>query len=183
MTCPVRQPSTNVSASPGSNWEPAQRFELGQGLLDQERRPVGPVGRHRIERVCDSEQAGLDRDLLAAEAMWIASAVPTLVVVEHVRQSRAEVVDGFDQTGARDRMRPDLGQLLFRQRTGLAEHARVDGDLADVVERTAEPERVEPLTPPAEPSRETLCDQGDASGVAAKIWVPGLERGREGSEQ
>ena len=59
----------------------------------------------------------------------------------------------------------------------------MDGDLADVVERAAEPERVEPLTSPAESPREPLGDRGDAGRVAAEIRIPGLERGRERSEQ
>ena len=58
-----------------------------------------------------------------ARPVRIAGAVPALVVVEHVRQGRPEVLDGLDQARAGDRMRPDLGQLLVRERAGLAEHA------------------------------------------------------------
>ena len=118
-----------------------------------------------------------------ARLVRVAAAVPALVVVEHVRQGRAEVLDALDQPRAGNRMRPDLSQLRLGQRAGLAEHARVDGDLADVVERRAEPERVEPLAPPPQPPRQALGDRGHPGRVAAEIRIPGLERGREGGEQ
>ena len=68
----------------------------------------GRFGRHRVERVGDTEQAGFDRDLLAGELVRVAAAVPALVVVAHVRQCGPEVLDALDQAGAGDRMRPDL---------------------------------------------------------------------------
>ena len=100
----MRQPSTNVSGELGIELGAGAALELGQSSLDRERRPVRPVRGHRVERVRDAEQAGLDRDLLAAEAVRVARPVPALVVVEHVRQGGAEVRDSLDQ---RVRPRPD----------------------------------------------------------------------------
>ena len=80
-------------------------------------------------------------------------------------------------------MPADLGELVLRERAGLAEHARVDGDLADVVERAAEPQDVEPVARPAEHARQALGEGGHAGRVAAQIRIPGLERVREGGEE
>ena len=63
---------------------------------------------------------------------------------------RAEVLEALDQARAGGRMRPDLRELVISQRAGLAQHTGIDGDLADVVQRSAEPERVEALAPPPE---------------------------------
>ena len=70
--------------------------------------------------------------------------------MEHVRQRRLEVREALHQPGARDGVAADLAELCLGERARLAQHAGVDGDFADVVERAAEPEDVEPL--PAQPS-------------------------------
>src|SRR4051794_9920138 len=46
-------------------------------LLGAETLAVGPIGRHRVERVADEDDPGLDRNLLAGLAVGIAGAVPT----------------------------------------------------------------------------------------------------------
>ena len=81
------------------------------------------------------------------------------MVVEHGRDRGQEVVEAFDQPRARDRVAPDLAELLVRQRTGLAKDGDVDGDLADVVQRTTQPERLEPLARPAESDGERLREE------------------------
>src|SRR5438309_443381 len=53
--------------------------ELGARRLEVERRPVRTRLDHRAERVADGDDAGAERDLLAAQAVRIAAPVPTLV--------------------------------------------------------------------------------------------------------
>ena len=115
--------------------------------------------------------------------MRIAEAVPALVVVEHVRQRGLEVLEALDEARAGDRVPPDLLELLLGQRARLAEHAGVDGDLADVVERAAELERLESGAAPAEQSRERLRERRHAGRVPLQVRVARLEGGGEGGEQ
>ena len=104
-------------------------------------------------------------------------------MVEDVRQGRLEVRHPLDQPRSGHGVRPHLLQLVVREWAGLLEHARVDRDLADVVQRAAEPEPLEPPALPAEGQRETFGEGGHAGRMAAKVWIPGLEGGREAGEQ
>jgi hypothetical protein len=115
--------------------------------------------------------------------MRVAGAVPTLVVVQHGRHRGQEVVEALDEPRAGDGVPPDLAELFIRQRAWLAQHRRVDRDLADVVQRTAQPECLEPSARPAESHGKCLRECGHPRGVAAKVWIPGLESGREGGEE
>ena len=64
--------------------------DLGQRFVPRQRAPVGAVARHRVERVGDGEHARLERDLLPRLAGRVTGAIPTLVVVEHVRDRPAQ---------------------------------------------------------------------------------------------
>ena len=76
----------------------AHRVELGRGavlellagLVERERRAVGPVGGHRAERVRDREHTGLHGDRILGQAVGIPAAVPALVVVQHRRLDPAQ---------------------------------------------------------------------------------------------
>ncbi len=158
-------------------------LQLDERLLDGERRPVRARRGHGVEGVGDAEQPRLERDPVPAQPVRVAAAVPALVVVEHVRQRRLEVLEALDEPRARDRVAANLLELLLAQRAGLAEHARVDGDLADVVERAAELERLQAAATPAEQPSERLGERRHPSRVAAQVRVSSLERRGEGGEQ
>ena len=150
----ARAPSDRRTSRPATDRTASRRtLQLGERRRDRERRAVRTDRGHRVERVRDAEHARLERDRVALEAMRIAGAVPALVVMEHGRHRDQEVVDALDQPRARDRMAPDLAELLVRQRAGLAEHRRFDRDLADVVQRATQPERLEPLYPSSREQR------------------------------
>ena len=55
----------NASTQVGSNCVPDPAQDLRDGLLGGERRSVGPVARHRVERVRDREDPGRERDLFS----------------------------------------------------------------------------------------------------------------------
>src|SRR3954453_9722669 len=59
---------------------------FGERFVAAERGPIGPVARHRVVRVRNGQNTGLHRDLLACAPRRVAGAVPTLVVVEDVRE-------------------------------------------------------------------------------------------------
>src|SRR5205807_4540612 len=58
---------------------PAAPHELRLRLLERQRLPVRPVGRHRVEGVAAADDARAERDVLAGEPVRIAAAVPSLV--------------------------------------------------------------------------------------------------------
>src|ERR671928_2040147 len=78
------------------------RVELRAGALPQppdrlggrEPLPVGPVGRHRVERVADEDDPRLERDLLAALPVRVAGAVVALVAVP---DDLADVLEAADR--------------------------------------------------------------------------------------
>ena len=77
-------------------------------------------------------------------------------------------------------MGADLRELVVVERPGLREHLGSDAHLADVVQRSAEPQCLEPLLVPPEPDRDRLRVRSDARGVRAERGVADLHRGRVG---
>src|SRR6476620_1675293 len=73
------------------------RIELPLALLEDLRvcsapahgTAVGPMARHRIERIRDGEDARAERNLFADEAVGIAAPIPALVVRAHDLQTLA----------------------------------------------------------------------------------------------
>ena len=116
-------------------------LDLGQRLVTAQRRPVGPVARHRVERVGDGEHARLERDLLAGLAGRIAVPVPALVVVEHVRDRLAQGRHAQQDPRADLRVLADLRELVVVEPALLAQHLVGDRELADVVQRAADAQR------------------------------------------
>ena len=104
-------------------------------------------------------------------------------MVQDVRQRGLEVVEALDEPRARDRVPPDLLELLLGQRARLAEHAGVDGDLPDVVERAAEVQRLEARAAPAEHSGKRLRERRHPCRMPPQVRVASLEGGGEGGEQ
>src|SRR5262249_31139945 len=74
------------------------RVELRAGAADElvdrglrgQARSVCAVAQHRVVRVGDEQDPRPDRDLLAGEVVWVAGAVPALVVVEHPARDRLD---------------------------------------------------------------------------------------------
>src|SRR5438477_11400082 len=108
--------------------QPAQRLTVAESA------PVGPVGRHRVVRDADEDDARLERDVLAGDAVGVAVAVPALVTMTHDRPHDLEPVDRGDDPLAELGMRLDDLPLCSGQATGLREHVARDADLPDVVE-------------------------------------------------
>jgi len=63
----------NILASSGSNWFPCI-FNLFDSLVYEKTVPVRSVGGHGIIGICQGNNTGEKRDLLAADAGWIALA-------------------------------------------------------------------------------------------------------------
>ena len=141
-------------------------LDLGERVLVGERLAVRPWRDHRVERVGDREDPGLDRDAASAQPRRVAAAVPALVVEEDVRERVVEPPQRQDEPRAGGRVAPDLRDLLERERPRLAEQLRAELDLADVVQRRGPAQRADPLAVPAQLQRDRLGERGDAVAVA-----------------
>jgi hypothetical protein len=64
--------------------------DLGKSLLVDQRGAVQALGRHRVPRLGQSGDCGLERDLLAGDAVRVALAAPALVVVADDRHGLLE---------------------------------------------------------------------------------------------
>ena len=58
-------------------------IELRECVLGRGSWAVRPLGGDRLERVGDEDDARLERDLVATEAVGVATSVDVLVVMEH----------------------------------------------------------------------------------------------------
>ncbi len=125
----------NASTTDGSNCLPASSQNLAPGALPRQRAPVGPVARHRVERVGDREDPRADRNLVSLRAVGIAAAVPALVVAANDAQPVAvEEGDTAEHLLAEDGVRLHEPPLGLAQGTGLLENLVWNPDLAHVVE-------------------------------------------------
>ena len=157
-------------------------FDLDERVLLGHRRSIRPARGHRVERVRDREHARLDRDRVTAQAMWIALPVPALVVMQHVGQRGADGLDRLDQPRACCRMGANRFELVLGQRPGFREDPRRNGQLADVVQRAADPQRLDAALRPAQPARDAFGEGGDAKRMPARVRVARLDRSGEGRE-
>ena len=143
---------------------------------DRKRTSIRSHRGHGVERIGDCEQARLFGNVLAGATGGIPAAVPALVVVQHVGQRFLSGPDGPDQPRARSGMLPDLRDLVGLERTALVEDRLRDHHLAEVVQRTAERQRPEPVIVPAHPHGDTRGEQGHAGAVRRRRGVTRGER-------
>src|ERR1700693_1059624 len=112
--------------------------DLGDRVFEAHRLPVGPVVRHRVERVHDREDACAEGNLSPLELARVAAAVPAFVVRGYdLERHSGQVGDALDHLLAEDRVASHLGELFGVERAGLAQDAVRDPDLADVVQEIA----------------------------------------------
>ena len=100
----IRSASSMKSGTrPGSNWLPEKRAELVERLFAARAGPVRPAADDGVVGIGERDDAGTQRDGLAAQAIGVAGAVPALVVVaddrrEVARQSQ-RVADALADLG------------------------------------------------------------------------------------
>jgi hypothetical protein len=71
---------------------PDPGLELGQDIVQIERRAVGPLAGHGVERIGHGHDAGGQRDLLTPQSVREPAAVEPLVVPPHDGEHRGTVV-------------------------------------------------------------------------------------------
>src|SRR2546423_654803 len=139
---------------------------------------VRPRARHRLERVSHVEDSALDRDLVPAQPIRVASAVDPLMQVADPRGELRHARAGDDRA-AELRMPAHDGDLLPRQATRLQEDGVADPDLADVVEERGHANLLDALLAQAHRRGERRGVEGDALGVHVRVRVARVNRAGE----
>jgi hypothetical protein len=100
---------------------------------------IGTSRGDRVERVGHGDDARPDRDLIAGQSAGVSLPVEALVMVAYDRGQRG-VVEGLHQPGPVDWVALDGGVFLVGQPPRLVENLCRRVDLADVVQRSGEPD-------------------------------------------
>src|SRR3954469_9231376 len=141
-TCPSLRAPPRPAADDAQQRVHDPRVELHAGARAQaparlaagQRRAVGAVARHRVERVGGRDDPRRQRDPVAAQAVGVAAAVPCLVRRAHEEGEVLEAGDLGQQLLAGDRVAADARALLRVERPLPVEEMRVDRELADVMQ-------------------------------------------------
>ena len=153
-------------------------LQLRERLVHRSRAAVRTVGRHRLERVGDEDDARLGRDLLAAEAVGIAAPVEVLVVMAHPTCFLLELGRRHDRV-TDSHVAAHLSDLVGAQPPGLPEDPVGDADLADVVQQAGEPEPLDPVGVEAERLPDQDAQLGDGLAVVSCSHVLRVDGPRE----
>ena len=179
---PAAYAATNASAIAGSNCDPEHRSTSATAPSNARASQYG------LEEVIASNESATASSLpssgisMPGAPRRVATAVPALVVEQHVRQGRRERRDPCDQPGALDRVGAHLGELGVVEPSRLAENVGANVHLADVVQRGAEPKLLERGVLPAEPPSHCFGVQAYPRGVALERGVANAHRGGEDRE-
>ena len=137
--------STNAGTSAGSKCLPASRRRLSRARPRRQRGAVGAEGGQGVEAIGDGDDAGQQRDALAAQAVGVAAAVEALVVVADGGQDVAVADDRRQDALADHGMLADHSQISSADSAvGLVQDPLGQADLADVVQLGGEAEALEP---------------------------------------
>src|SRR5262245_61184370 len=143
-------------------------LDLAGRLLEAARWLVAGEARHRVEGVGERDDARLERDRVAGEALGIARAVPPLVVVVDGRSDLRPDADAVEHAEAEHRV---LGAGARVHLLGAVELQH-----PDVVEQRREVQPLEPVLLEGELAPETVRVLRDAVRVAAVVVEVRVER-------
>src|SRR5919201_3359638 len=163
----------------GRELRAAAAMYLCRRFLDRHRGAVGTVGGHRVPRVGEPDDACLEWDLVAGKPVGIPGAVPAFVVMADERHGLMQPAEVRHDLGTVGGMTLDDGIFLVVERGGLREDAVGDGDLADVVEETAESHRVEAVRGNTELLRNRERDPLHARRVPRRVGILRVDGGVE----
>ena len=133
-----------------------------------------------MECVADEDDPGLERDLVAAQAVRVPVAVVALVAGADDRTHVLELLDRREDPLSQLGVRLDQRPLLVGQRAGLGQDLERDPDLPDVVEQRAELDALEGRRVEAELLADVDGHVPDPARVRRGVLVLRLERVGEG---
>ncbi len=145
--------------------------DLGDDLRDVHALAIRPVGCHRLDSIGQSQDAGFQRDLLADQAIRIALAIVTLVVVANERGDIVERLEFSQQIRPNGDMVLDQVVLLQGQMTRFEEDDLWDGQLADVVHEAGPAQQLDFVWRQAHLFGRQYRIAGDIDGVLYHVWI------------
>src|SRR5919109_3459075 len=104
-----------------------------QCLLRRIRGSIAPIAREGIIRVCNSNDPGLQWDLFALKAIWIAAPIIILVMVPDDERDAGIQAQCSDEVGSQLGVMLDHKILCFGKATGLVDDEFINGNLAYVM--------------------------------------------------
>ena len=158
------------------------RLDLRERLLDAQAGPVRPVGAHRVEAVGDDQEVRRERELRGGEPVVARSVEALVVVLDRPGLGRRELEAAQDPRGE-PRCSAHRAPLVGGQPPALAQHGRVDRDLAEVVEARRPAEPVDVAVGQPERPGEVVHVAGDPHGVAVGRGMALVDDVREGLER
>ena len=141
------------------------------GVIDLEGRFVGPLAGEGVEDIGEGDDASLDGDGFADQAVGIAGPVPSFVVGERDQATEPEqlgVRSGEDLAADR-RVLPHLVPFLGGELSGLAQDLVGHGDLADVVHGAGDPDELGPRRSPCRTARPATRRSGSSGSRCAPV--------------
>jgi hypothetical protein len=161
-----RSSEAKRGAISGSSWAPAARSISAQASAVRDQ-PAVAVG--------DRDDPSLDRNLLAAQPVRVAVAVPALVVVADRRRERHEPRHPLDDPGSDHGVQLDHRALLAREGARLEQHPLAHAELADVPQQARELQLLATGRLDVEPLGHPVDVSADLGGVGNDIGIAGLD--------
>ena len=138
---------------------------------------IGSVARHGLKGVTGVDDPRLDRDLLALEAVRIATAVPPFVLGPDHWANPIEEGDGGDDPLTDDGVFAHDRRLLVIERPGLVEDVAGYPDLADVVQEGAVFEEPKPLRVKIQATPDRASQRRRLARVGFGVTILRVQRG------
>ena len=95
---------------------------------------VNTLTRHCINRVCDSDDTGSNRNIFTLQAFRITATIVTFMVMQHNLHQFMGVIGLHQNLGTNHRMLLNNREFVIRKLTRLAEHVIANTHLADIVQ-------------------------------------------------
>ena len=130
--------------------------------------------------VAGEDDARRERDLLAAQPVRVAAAVPALVRRADDGRDGAQVRDARDDALAGHGVIGDQGRLLVGERRRGPQHGPRHARLADVVQDGRVPQQAQVRVAQAHPPAHDLGHPRDQPAVVGRVPVLGLDGARQG---
>ena len=154
-------------------------LDLGQGGLQRQSGPVGPMTDHRLDDVGDRQNARLGQDVTILQAVGVAGTVEALVMLADHLGNVALELDVGEDLGAGAGMLADEQHLGLAQPARLAQDLRRHDDFADVVEQRRRAQRPDLLFAPAELGGDRAGQRADPTLMTGGVGVAQFRRGAQ----
>ena len=137
----------------------------------RERALVAAVGRERVVHIREAHNARPKRNLVSAQRVGIARAIPVFVMVTHDGIHIVRKIDLFQDVCAGAGMQFHDVPLVRRELIGFVQNLRRDHDLADIVQQCANAEPEDGVLLHAGATCDSASEVGDAFAMPLRVRV------------